>query len=232
MSTNTENKPPTSSAPSSPVEIKVAIIEDQHKFREYLAALINGSDGFRCTGSFRSMEEALDRIRIGVEMPDVVLVDIGLPGMDGIEGIRILKERFPELILLMHTVYDGDERIFDALCAGASGYLLKKTSPVRLLESVREAMAGGAPMTPEVANQVIRLFREIRPREKPDEQLTPHEIRLLEMLSEGHNYETAAVELGVTTHTISFHLQRIYETLHVHSKTEAVAKALRNRLIR
>src|ERR1051325_9684420 len=213
-----------------PVDIKVAIIEDQRKFREYLAALIDGSPGFRCTGSYRTMEEALDRI--GADQHDVVLVDIGLPGVDGIEGIRILKERFPELILLMHTVYDGDERIFDALCAGASGYLLKKTAPVRLLESVREAMAGGAPMTPEVAQQVVKLFREIRPPEKPDEQLTPHAIRLLEMLAEGHNYETAAAELGVTTHTISFHLQRIYEKLHVHSKTEAVAKALRNRLIK
>jgi DNA-binding NarL/FixJ family response regulator len=230
MTTYTDTNPLTPSAASSPVEIKVAIIEDQRKFREYVAALIDGSEGFRCSGSFRSMEEALDRIGAGLH--DVVLVDIGLPGMDGIEGIRILKERYPKLILLMHTVYDGDERIFDALCAGASGYLLKKTSPVRLLESLREAMAGGAPMTPEVADKVIRLFREIRPREKTDEQLTPHEIRLLEMLSEGHNYDTAAVELGVTTHTISFHLQRIYEKLHVHSKTEAVAKALRDRIIR
>jgi DNA-binding NarL/FixJ family response regulator len=226
MTTDDHTTPP---APSPP-DIRVAIIEDQRKFREYLAALIDGSPGFRCTGSFRSMEEALDRI--GAEPHDVVLVDIGLPGMDGIEGIRVLKERYPELILLMHTVYDGDERIFDALCAGAGGYLLKKTSPVRLLESLREAVAGGAPMTPEVAHQVIRLFREIRPREKADEPLTPHEVRLLEMLAEGHNYETAAAELGVTTHTISFHLQRVYEKLHVHSKTEAVAKALRQRLIK
>lgn len=220
-----------STEPATPSpDIKVAIIEDQRKFREYLAALIDGSPGFRCSGSFRSMEEALDRI--GADSHDVVLVDIGLPGMNGIEGIRILKERYPKLILLMHTVYDGDERIFDALCAGASGYLLKKTSPVRLLESVREAMAGGAPITPEIAHQVIRLFREIRPPESPVEQLTPHEVRLLEMLAEGHNYETAATELSVTTHTISFHLQRIYDKLHVHSKTEAVAKALRNRLIK
>lgn len=218
--------------PYPPAEMKVAIIEDQRKFREYLAALINGSPGFRCAGSFRSMEEALARMPAGSELPDVVLVDIGLPGMDGIEGIRILKGRHPNLILLMHTVYDGDERIFDALCAGANGYLLKKTSPARLLESLREAINGGAPMTPEVAHQVIRLFREIRPAEKPDEQLTPHEVRLLEMLAEGHNYETAGAELGVTTHTISFHLQRIYEKMHVHSKTEAVAKALRNRLIK
>jgi DNA-binding NarL/FixJ family response regulator len=229
MTTNTNITPST---PSSPVEMKVGIVEDQRKFREYLAALIDGSEGFRCTGSFRSMEEALDRIVPGDDMPDVVLVDIGLPGMDGIEGIRILKERYPKLILLMHTVFDGNERIFDALCAGANGYLLKKTSPARLLEGLREALAGGAPMTPEVAHQVIKLFREIRPPETQDEHLTPHEVRLLEMLAAGHNYETAASELGVTTHTISFHLQRIYEKLHVHSKTEAVAKALRNRLIK
>jgi DNA-binding NarL/FixJ family response regulator len=215
---------------SAAAGVKVAIIEDQRKLREYLAVLIDGSEGFRCAGSFRSMEEAL--ARISSDLPDVVLVDIGLPGIDGIEGIRLLKERYPSLVLLAHTVYDGDERIFDALCAGASGYLLKKTTPTRLLESLKEAVTGGAPMTPEVALQVIKLFRDIRPREQPDEQLTPHELRVLEMLVEGHNYKTAAAELGVTTHTISFHLQRIYEKLHVHSKTEAVAKALRNRLIK
>jgi DNA-binding NarL/FixJ family response regulator len=110
--------------------MKVAIIEDQRKFREYLAALIDGSPGFHCAGSFRSMEEALDRMPSGVDLPDVVLVDIGLPGMDGIEGIKILKERHPKLILLMHTVYDGDERIFDALCAGANGYLLRQLDQV------------------------------------------------------------------------------------------------------
>src|ERR1051325_1173655 len=215
-----------------PVDIKVAIIEDQRKFREYLAALIDGSPGFRSAGSYRSMEEALDRIRPGADLPDVVLVDIGLPGMDGIEGIRILKGRFPELVLLAHTIYDSDERIFDALCSGANGYLLKKTAPARLLDSLKEAMAGGAPITPEVAHQVIKLFREIRPHEKPDEELSPHEVRLLEMLAEGHNYDTAAAELGVTTHTISFHLQRVYEKLHVHSKTETAAQALPNALLK
>src|SRR5215475_2754031 len=220
----------TALTPAAAAAVKVAIIEDQRKLREYLAVLIDGSEGFRCAGSYRSMEEAL--AKIASDVPDVALVDIGLPGMDGIEGIRLLKERYPNLVLLAHTVYDGDERIFDALCAGASGYLLKKTSPTRLLESLKEAVTGGAPMTPEVAQKVIRLFRDFRPREEFDEQLTPHELRLLEMLVEGHNYKTAAAELGVTTHTISFHLQRIYEKLHVHSKTEAVAKALRNRLIK
>lgn len=220
--------------PLSSGPVKVAVVEDQRKFRECLAILIDGTEGFRCTGSFRTMEDALEQLggdSPGTVLPDVVLVDIGLPGMSGIEGIRLLKERHPQLTLLMHTVYDDDERIFDALCAGASGYLLKKTPPARLLEGIREAVSGGAPMSPEVAQKVIRLFREIHPPEKPAEQLTPHEIRLLTLFAEGHNYKTAAAELSVTTHTISFHLQRIYDKLHVHSKTEAVAKALRNRLI-
>ena len=218
----------TDSSPGSDV-VKVAIVEDQRKFREATAAIIDGTEGFRCTGSFRSMEEALDKIKY--DLPDVVLVDIGLPGMSGIEGIQILKERHPQLILLIYSVYDDDERIFDALCAGASGYLLKKTPPSRLLESLAEAAAGGAPLTPEVASRVVRLFRDYRPPNR-NYELTPHELRLLKLLMEGHNYKTAAEELGVTTHTISFHLQRIYEKLHVHSKTEAVAKALQHRLLK
>jgi DNA-binding NarL/FixJ family response regulator len=209
--------------------IEVAIIEDRREIREGLATLIDGTDGFRCTGSFRSMEEAL--AQIGRDLPDVVLNDIGLPGMSGIEGIKILRERYPDLQVLVLTVYDDDERIFDAICAGACGYLLKKTPPARLLESLREAVAGGAPMSPEVARRVITLFREIRPPERADYDLTPHETRLLKLFVEGHNYKTAAAELGVTVHTVSFHLRSIYDKLQVHSKTEAVAKALRDRLV-
>jgi len=209
--------------------IRVAIVEDRRELREGLAILINGTEGFRCSGTYRSMEEALQRIPH--EPPDVVLNDIGLPGMSGIEGIRILKERYPQLVILMLTVYDDDDRIFDAICAGASGYLLKKTPPARLLEALREAVAGGAPMSPEVARRVITLFREVRPPERADYELTPHETRLLKLFVEGHNYKTAAEELGVTVHTISFHLRSIYEKLQVHSKSEAVAKALRNRLV-
>ena len=210
--------------------LKVAIIEDRLEIRNGLAMLINGTDGYRCTGTFRSMEEALDKI--GHELPKMALVDICLPGMSGIDGIRILKERYPSLLLLMLTVYDDDERIFGALCAGACGYLLKKTPPARLLESLKEAADGGAPMSPEVAHRVITLFREIRPPEQAGYQLSPHETRLLKLLVEGHNYKTAAVELGVSVNTISFHMRHIYEKLQVHSKSEAVAKALRNRLIK
>jgi DNA-binding NarL/FixJ family response regulator len=216
-----------SSPPGS--ALKVVIIEDHREFREYLIALIGGAEGLHCVGSFRSMEEALDKI--AADPPDLALIDIGLPGMSGVEGARLLKERHPQVVILMQTVYDDDERIFEALCAGASGYLLKKTQPARLLEGLREAASGGAPMSPEVACRVIRLFREIRPPERADYDLTPHEIRILKLLVDGHSYKSAAAELKVTPSTINFHLQKIYEKLQVHSKSEAVAKALRNRLV-
>ena len=209
--------------------IKVAIVEDRKEIRDSLALLIGGTHGFRCLGLYRTMEQALEKI--AHQRPDVLLCDIGLPGMSGIEGIRLLKERDPDLLVLMLTVYDDDDRIFDAMCAGATGYLLKKTPPSRLLESLREAVEGGAPMSPEVARRVIALFREIRPPDRANYDLSPHETRLLKLLVEGHNYKTAATELGVTVHTISFHLRSIYEKLQVHSKSEAVAKALRNRLV-
>jgi DNA-binding NarL/FixJ family response regulator len=133
--------------------------------------------------------------------------------------------------VLMLTVYDDDERIFAALCAGACGYLLKKTPPARLLESLKEAAQGGAPMTPEIARRVVTLFRQVQPPEQADYKLTPHELRLLKLLVEGHNYKTAAAQLGISFNTVCFHIKQIYEKLQVHSKSEAVAKALRNRLI-
>lgn len=215
---------------TQPQLIKVAIIEDRREIREGLAMLIGGTEGYACTGSYRSMEEAL--ACIGRELPDVVLSDIGLPGMDGIQGIKHLKERHPDLLILMLSVYDDDDRIFDALCAGACGYLLKKTPPVRLIESLKEAVTGGSPMSPEVARRVISIFRDFHPPERADYQLTPHETRLLKLLVEGHNYKTAALELNVSINTISFHIKRIYEKLQVHSKSEAVAKALQHRLIK
>jgi DNA-binding NarL/FixJ family response regulator len=210
--------------------LKVGIIEDQPKIREGLRALIDGTGGYRCVGSFGSMEEALAKLHN--ELPDVLLVDIGLPEMSGIEGTRRMKALHPGLAVLILTVYDDDRRIFDALCAGACGYLLKKTPPARLLESLKEVVGGGAPMSPEVARRIVALFREIRPPEQADYQLTPHEIRILTLLVEGYNYKTAAEELDVSINTIRFHMRSIYEKLQVHSKSEAVSKALRNRIIR
>ena len=209
--------------------IRVAIVEDRREIRESLALLLGSTPGFLVGGSFASMEAAL--AAISPSTSDIALVDLGLPGMSGIEGIRILKNRHPSLPAVVLTVYDDDARIFDALCAGACGYLLKKTPQARLLESIREVLDGGAPMSPEVARRVIALFRTVRPPEKVDYELTPHETRILRLLVEGHNYKTAAQELGVTVNTISYHMRRIYEKLHVHSKSEAVAKALRNEVV-
>jgi DNA-binding NarL/FixJ family response regulator len=209
--------------------IKVVIIEDLKDIREGLATMLNFTEGFECVGKFYSMEDALRNIHRDV--PDIVLSDIGLPGMDGIEGIAIIRQKYPEIPIIMLSVYNDNERIFDALCAGACGYLLKKTPPARIIESLKEAVAGGAPMSPEIARKVIALFREVRPPERVDYDLSPHEERILKMLVEGHTKKTAAAELNVSFHTVSFHLRSIYEKLQVHSKSEAVAKALRNRIV-
>jgi DNA-binding NarL/FixJ family response regulator len=213
----------------APVALKIAIVEDQREIREGLTSLIDGTPGYRCTGSFRTMEDTL--AQIGRNLPDVALIDIGLPGMSGIEGTRLLKQRYPNVLLLILTVYDDDDRIFGALCAGACGYLLKKTPSARLLESLREAMNGGAPMTPEIARRAIGLFQRFQPPRHAEYHLTPHEVRLLKMVVQGHNYTSAASELGVTFSTIAFHMQNIYQKLQVHSKSEAVARALLDGLV-
>lgn len=209
---------------------RIVIVEDRREIREGLRILLDGTPGYRCVGAFRSMEEALPAI--GGLAPDVALCDIGLPGMSGIEGIRHLKEAHSALLLIMLTVYEDDERIFEAICAGAHGYLLKKTPPAKLLESIQEVRAGGSPMSPEVARRVMTMFREGRQRSGNEYGLTPHEVRVLQMLASGHNRKTAAGALGVSVHTVSFHLRSIYDKLHVNSKSAAVAKAIRERIVK
>jgi DNA-binding NarL/FixJ family response regulator len=209
--------------------VRVVIIEDLREVREVLMMLINGTRGFHCVSSHRTMEDALEKVEGSA--PDVILTDIGLPGMDGIAGTRILRERFPLVPIVALTVYDNDDQIFEALCAGASGYLLKNTPPLQLLESIREVLDGGAPMSPGVAHRVVKLFRQFHPPERASYQLTPQETELLKLLVEGHHYKTAAHQMGITTNTVSFHLKNIYQKLQVHSKTEAVAKALLEHLI-
>jgi DNA-binding NarL/FixJ family response regulator len=215
--------------PEAAKTISVAIVEDLRVVREGLAVLINGTPGFRCTESFRTMEETL--ARIGASLPDVVVTDLGLPGMSGTDGIRILRERYPELPILALTIYDDDDEVFRALCAGACGYLLKSTPPDRLLDGIREVAGGGAPMSPQVARRVVTLFRDFRPPERASCRLTPQEIELLRLLVDGHHYKTAADKMGISRHTVSFHLRNIYTKLEVHSKSEAVARALRDRLV-
>lgn len=209
--------------------IRIVIVEDERHLREGLETLVNFTPGFKCSGAFRTMEECLERVKHA--LPDVVLTDLGLPGMSGIEGIRKLKESHPDLLILVLTVYDDNEKIFDALCAGACGYLLKRTEPSELLKSLREAVTGGAPMSPEVAAKVIKLFREFRPPERADYNLTPHEIRLLKMLTEGYNYVSAAEKLGISYNTLKFHVRNIYDKLQVHTQSEALAIAMRDRLV-
>jgi DNA-binding NarL/FixJ family response regulator len=219
----------TPRARSTGVPIRVVIIEDLREVREGLAMLIGGTSGFCCAGSYRTMEDALNGI--AGSRPDVILTDIGLPGMDGIAGTRLLRDRFPAVPILALSVYDDDRNVFNAICAGASGYLLKNTAPARLLESLKEVVDGGAPMSPDIARRVITLFREFRPPARASYDLTPQETELLKLMVEGHHYKTAAREMGISINTVSFHLKHVYEKLQVHSKTEAVAKALRERLL-
>lgn len=214
-------------APSTP-DLRVIIIEDLREIREGLRVLINGTSGFNCVAAYGSMESAL--ARIAHDAPDTILTDLGLPGMSGIEGIERLRQIFPAVPIIALTIYDNDREIFNALCNGANGYLLKNTPPARLLEALKEAVTGGAPMSPPIAARVVKLFREFRPPEHADYRLTPQETELLKLLIEGHHKKTAAREMKISVHTVSFHLKNIYEKLQVHSKTEAVAKALRERL--
>jgi DNA-binding NarL/FixJ family response regulator len=210
--------------------IAVAIVEDQRPLREGLALLIDGTPGFRVAGSYGSMESAL--AGIATVRPDVVLLDIELPGMSGIEGVVKLKDGDPQLHVLMLTVFGDDDRVFQAICGGASGYLLKDTPPARLLEAIRELAAGGAPMSPGIARKVVTMFQRVAPaRETPDD-LSPREVQVLRLLADGHSYKTAAAELGISPDTVRFHIRHIYEKLHVHSKSEAVLKAFRSGLLR
>lgn len=213
---------------SSP--IRIAIVEDREDLRTTLAERLEQVDDFRVAGAFASMEEAIPEI--SRDPPSVTLVDIGLPGMSGIEGIRILKKSRPDLLMIVLSIFDDDERIFDAICAGACGYVLKKMPMDRLVGMIRDAVDGGAPMSPEVARRVLELFRHYSPPEAAPHRLTPHELRVLKMLVDGSSYKAAAADLKVSIHTVAFHVRRIYEKLQVHSKSEAVSKALRDGILR
>jgi len=208
---------------------RVAIIEDDRATREGLGMLINGTTGYRCVGTFRSVEDAL-RGTPG-DAPHVLLLDIHLPGMLGSDGVVVLKQKYPSAEILMLTVYAEQDKVFESICNGACGYLLKEIPPAKLLEAIREAREGGSPMSPEIARKVVTLFQKTGPQEKLDEHLSPQELRLLKLLAQGCSYKKAASNLQISVNTIRQYIRSIYFKLHVHSKSEAVTKAFRSRLI-
>ncbi|HKF45657.1 MAG TPA: response regulator transcription factor [Thermoanaerobaculia bacterium] len=208
---------------------RVALIEDKRLTREGLAEILDSTADLRCVGAFSSVEQALPALE---ETPcDVLLLDIQLPGVSGIEGARLFRERFPAVPILMLTVYEDEERVYDAIRNGASGYLLKKSPPAQLLEGIRQARRGDSPLSPAVARHVVRLLREKVPSSRPKAALTGQELALLRLLADGHSYKSAADSLEVTINTVRDHVRSIYEKLSVHSKSEAVSQALRRKLI-
>lgn len=218
------------SAPERAGPLEVVIVEDHGRLREGLATLLAREPGFHVAGAYASMEEALAACER--RPPTILLADIGLPGMSGIEGVRRLRARHPDVLALILSVHADDERVFEAVCAGASGYLLKDTPPERLVESLRELASGGAPMTPEIARKVVRMFQRVAPPRGEAHDLTEREVDVLRTLSAGHSYKTAARALGLSIDTVRFHVRAIYAKLHVHSKSEAVLAALRRGIVR
>lgn len=212
------------------MEINVAVFEDNKKLRDSLEQLINSSEGMICTGAFA------DACRLDQKMqlarPDVVMMDINMPGISGIEAVTIIKERYSEVRILMQTVFDDNDKIFAAICAGASGYVLKKTTPKKLVEAILETYSGGAPMTSSVAVKVLQMFRSQAKVEKTEFiDLSEREKEILGLLVKGNSYKAIAATCFISIDTVSTHVRHIYEKLHVHSKSEAVAKAIFQKLI-
>ncbi|RME01668.1 MAG: DNA-binding response regulator [Calditrichaeota bacterium] len=212
-------------------DISVAIVEDHDDLRNSLQLILSSSPGYNCYGAFESCEGLLEVLDSADPEPQVILMDIGLPGMSGIEGVKQVKALRPDTEVLMLTIYEDDIHIFQATCAGAAGYLLKKSGPVEILQAIDQVLAGAVPMTPSIARRVIHMFRDFAPKPNECENLTPREYEVLKALVEGLNYKQIAQKLFISLDTVRNHIRHIYEKLQVHSKSEAVAKALKQRLL-
>jgi DNA-binding NarL/FixJ family response regulator len=206
------------------VAIAVSIVEDSDQVRQTLARLINRAEGFRCVSHYGSAEAALEGL--GQDHPDVVLMDINLPGMNGVECVRRLKRINSEVQVMMLTVYEDTENIFNALLAGATGYLLKRTSRDELLAAIRDVHRGGSPMTTHIARKVVQSLQRVGTSPQPAENLSPREQEVLDFLARGFLYKEIAENLGISYETVHTYIRRIYEKLQVRTRTEAVAKFL------
>ena len=212
------------------MEIKVAIFEDNNNMREGLFQLINGSSGFTCTGAFPNCDDLVKRIKSA--NPDVIVMDIEMPGISGIEGVKQAKENFPEIKILMETIFEDDEKIFDSICAGAEGYILKNTAPTEILGAIKEIYEGGSPMTPTIANRVLKMVKKQRASDSKNVfNLTDREKEILSCLVEGMSYKLIADECTISIDTVNVHIKNIYKKLQVHSKSEAVAKAIKRNIV-
>ncbi|HEX2254207.1 MAG TPA: response regulator transcription factor [Thermoanaerobaculia bacterium] len=209
--------------------LRVGIVEDDARTRDGLAYLIDATPELTCVGRWGSVEALL--ARGASEPPDVLLLDIELPGRPGSEAVAEIRRRHPATTVLMLTVFDDEERIFESLRNGAHGYLLKRTAPDKLLAAIREAASGGSPMSPEIARRVVTLFGRSAPQPVPAVALSPQELRLLALLAGGHGYQSAADALSISVNTVRNYVRSVYEKLHVHSQSAAVAKAIRAGLI-
>lgn len=211
--------------------IRVILFEDNKHYRESLYYIINGTPGYACVAAFPDCSDLLFRIK--QNKPDVVLMDIEMPGISGIEAVQKIKQEYPNMQVLMQTVFDDDDHIFDAICAGASGYVLKTTSPAEMLAAIKDVNNGGSPMSSGVARRVLNRFQKISPsrEEKKDYQLTPREKEILALLVEGKSYKMIGAELGIGFETVRTHMKNIYAKLHVESLTEMVAKAVREKMV-
>lgn len=211
--------------------IRVAIFEDNKHLRETFQFLLETSSGYICVGSYPDCRDLISQLE--VNPCDIVLMDIEMPGMNGIEATKLIRENFPGVLVLIQTVFFEDEYIFNAICAGASGYILKSTTPAGYLQAIADVKAGGSPMTPGIARRVLELFKtNLQPQLTNDTyNLTGQEKKVLQLLVEGKSYKLIAAELFVSVDTVKTHVRNIYAKLHVHSGTEAVSKAIRDKIV-